>query len=71
MKDILIKRNELRSKSVYLKSLKFDANVKDHKADEIAKEQDRTYNKWNFYDKFIKAREVVKNETKLNNVGKS
>ena len=73
MRDILLKRNELRSKSVHLKSMKFDDKLKDKQSDEISKTQNEIYNKWNFYDKFIKAREGVKNEqkTKSNNVGET
>lgn len=71
MRDILIKRNQLRNESVYLKSMKFDNKIKDNKVDEITKTQNKIYNKWNFYDKFIKAREGVKNEIKSNNVGKT
>lgn len=72
MRDILLKRNELRSKSVHLKSMKFDNKIDEDRVDEIVKTQNEIYNKWNFYDKFIKAREgVKKSEIKLNNVGKT
>ncbi len=70
MRDILIKRNELKNKSIHMRSMRFEPKVKEEQIDKIAKEQSEIYNRWNFYDKFIKAREVVKDETKLDNVGK-
>jgi hypothetical protein len=71
MRDILIKRNELKNKSAHMRSMRFEPKVKDEQIMQIAKEQNEIYNKWNFYDKFIKAREgVKKNEIKSNNVGK-
>lgn len=73
MKDILIKRNELKNKSVHLRSMRFEPNVKSEQIDKIAKEQSDIYNKWKFYDRFVKARDEVKNEQKieLNNVGET
>jgi hypothetical protein len=47
--------------------MRFEPKVKDEQIMQIAKEQNEIYNKWNFYDKFIKAREgVKKNEIKSN-----
>lgn len=60
MKDILIKRNELRKKSASLRVIKFDPDLKDSQTDKIVEEQNKIYNHWKFYDKFIKAREVAK-----------
>lgn len=70
MRDILLKRNELKNKSVHLRSMRFEPKANSEQIDKIAKEQNEIYNKWNFYDKFVKAREEVKNEIKSNNVGK-
>jgi hypothetical protein len=70
MRDILIKRNELKNKSAHMRSMRFEPKVKDEQIMQIAKEQNEIYNKWNFYDKFIKAREGVKNEIKSNFMGK-
>lgn len=69
MRDILIKRNELKNKSVHLRSMRFEPKASNKQVDEIAKTQSEIYSKWNFYDKFIKAREGAKNEIKSNNVG--
>jgi hypothetical protein len=71
MRDILIKRNELKNKSVHMRSMRFEPKVSNEQINEIAKEQEQIYNKWNFYDKFIKAREGVKNEIKSNIMGKT
>lgn len=71
MRDILIKRNELKNKSVHLRSMRFEPKVSNEQIDEIAKTQNEIYSKWNFYDKFIKAREGVKNEIKFDNVGET
>lgn len=65
MRDILIKRNELKNKSVHLRSMRFEPKVKEEQINEIAKTQSEIYNKWNFYDKFVKAREEAKNEQKI------
>lgn len=51
--------------------MRFDPELNEKEVDSVAKQQKEIYNKWNFYDKFIKAREEVKNEVKSNNVGKS
>lgn len=71
MKDILLKRNDLKNKSVKLNSIKFDDELKNKDVARLLNEQHRVYNKWNFYDKFIKAREEVKNEIKLDDMGKA
>lgn len=70
MKDILLKRNELKNKSVYLRSVKFSPDISDEQAKKVAKTQNEIYNKWKFYDKFVKAREEVKHEAKSNFMGK-
>lgn len=62
MKDILLKRNELKSKSIHMRSMRFEPKINEKQVQEIAKTQNDIYNKWNFYDKFIKAREDVKHE---------
>ena len=62
MKDILLKRNELKEKSIKLRTIKFAPSTANKQTDVIIKEQNEIYNKWNFYDKFIKAREEVKHE---------
>lgn len=67
MRDILLKRNELRNKSMKLRPARFEPGIKDEQIDKIEKEQAKLYNKWNFYDKFIKTREEVKSEEKKSN----
>lgn len=71
MRDILIKRNELKNKSAHLRSMRFEPKASNKQVDEIAKTQNDIYNRWNFYDKFVKARDGVKNEIKSNNVGEA
>lgn len=71
MKDILLKRNDLKIRSSKMRTMRFEPNIKDSQVDKIVKEQDKLYKQWNFYDKYIKAREEVKNEIKSYNVGKS
>jgi hypothetical protein len=51
--------------------MRFEPKVSNEQIDEIAKTQNEIYRKWNFYDKFIKAREGVKNEIKFDNVGET
>lgn len=62
MRDILLKRNELKNKSIHLRNMRFEPGVSDNRVMENAKTQNELYNKWNFYDKFIKAREEAKYE---------
>lgn len=62
MKDILLKRNELRNKSIRMRTIKFDPSVSQKVADKSAEEQDKIYKQFDFYNHFIKAREVVKSE---------
>ena len=71
MKDIFLKRNELRKKSSHLREMRFEPSIKSQQVDTIAKEQNKIYNHWNFYDKFLKAREEVKNEVKSSDMGKA
>ena len=54
-KSIREKRNELRKKSVELRRL--DGETKFGKNSDIRYQQTVAYNKWEFYDKFIKATE--------------
>ena len=53
--EIRNKRNELYKKSTKLQSLAIDKNNK--KSYEVRKKHDEVYNKWKFYDGFIKAQE--------------
>lgn len=69
MKDILLKRNDLKNRSVNMRGMRFEPDIKDEQINKIVEEQSKIYKHWNFYDKFIKAREEVKNEIKSNNVG--
>ena len=71
MRDILLKRNDLRKRSSCLRIIKFDPDLNDRGTDKISEEQNRIYNHWKFYDKFIKAREEVKNENKSCNLGET
>lgn len=67
MKDILLKRNDLKIKSIHMRSMKFDPELNEREVDSVVKQQHEIYNKWNFYDKFIKAREEVKSEKNKSN----
>ena len=56
MTNIYLKRNELSEKSKQLRSIKFDINVKNEKSFELDREQDTVYNKFKFYNEYIKAK---------------
>ena len=71
MKDILLNRNDLKNKSIHMRSMRFEPNISSTQIDKVAEEQHAIYEQWNFYDKFIKAREEVKHEIKPNHVGKT
>ena len=62
MKDIILKRNELKRKSIKLRTIKFSPELKNKQTDKIIEEQNKVYDKYNFYDKFLKARDEVKDE---------
>lgn len=55
MTNIYLKRNELSEKSKWLRSAKFDINIKNKRSFEIDKEQDKIFKKFDFYNKYIKA----------------
>lgn len=54
MKDILLKRNDLKKRSVGLRTIKFDEEMKDKDVERILNEQHKVYNKWKFYDGMAK-----------------
>lgn len=54
MKDILLKRNELRRNSINLRTIKFDESVNEKDIENLIKEQDKVYKKYKFYDRMVK-----------------
>lgn len=62
MRDIYLKRNELNELSQKLRVAKFDNNLKDDQVTNLIKEQDKIYQKYKFYDNYIKIGGKVKNE---------
>ena len=54
MKDILLKRNDLKKRSVGLRTIKFDEEMKDKDVERIINEQHKIYNKWKFFDGMVK-----------------
>ena len=64
MKDIILTRNKLRNDAMQLRTLKFDNKIKSKHSTELNLEQDKLWKKYEFYDKFIKAKgkEKIKNE---------
>lgn len=56
-KSIRNKRNELKNISIELRRL--NKETKGNKSSELRYKQTEVYNKWEFYDKFIKATERV------------
>lgn len=57
MKDILIKRNKLKEDAMKLREVKFDEKISKSHGMELNKEQDKLWNKFIFYDNFIKAKD--------------
>lgn len=55
MKDIYLKRNKLRENSIKLRSAKFDNSIKREDTFKLNEEQTKVFNKFNFYNEFIKA----------------
>ena len=62
MRDIYLKRNELNELSQKLRVAKFDINIKDDQVTKIIKVQNEVYQKYKFYDNYIKIGGKVKNE---------
>ena len=54
MKDLLLKRNDLKKRSVGLRTIKFDDELKDKDVERILNEQHKVYKKWKFYDGMAK-----------------
>ena len=67
MKDILLKRNDLMVKSKTLKVIKFEPDLSYEQIAKLISEQNAIYNRWQFYDRFIKARREAKNEKNKSN----
>ena len=67
MRDILLKRNELKKKSLALRTIKFDPSMKRKDVSKSIEEQNILFNQYKFYDSFIKKREEIKNEKKESN----
>lgn len=63
MKDILIKREDLRNRSQKLRVIKFDDKIDKDQVAVLIKEQDKVYKKWKFYNGIVKA--LNKKEKKL------
>ena len=59
-KEIRLKREDLKRGSIKLKELAFDSVLNYDGAKKIRDEQQKTEEKFQFYDKFIKASEKVK-----------
>ena len=55
MKDIYIKRNKLREASANLRSAKFDCTIGNKLSFKLDEEQDKVYQKFQFYNHYIKA----------------
>lgn len=62
MQDIYLKRNKLRENSIKLRSVKFDKGIKREETFKLNQEQTEVFNKFTFYNEFIKA--VSKEEKK-------
>ena len=62
MRDLLLKRNELRTKSKALRTIKFEPHIKESVAERETLIQDKIYKKYQLYNNFIKAKEKAKSE---------
>lgn len=63
-RDIREKRENLKIGSLRSKELAFESNLNYENAQRVRKEHQELENKFQFYDKFIKANEKVKKEKK-------
>lgn len=54
MRDLYLKRNELNQKSQKLRCAKFENNISRDKVTELIKVQEEIYNRYKFYDNFLK-----------------
>ncbi|MEE3344285.1 MAG: hypothetical protein VZS44_09365 [Bacilli bacterium] len=63
MKDILLERNKLFRESVELRNCNFKINNMEKRV-KVRKQQNEVYNKLQFYNKFIKAKEKVDEKEK-------
>lgn len=65
MRDLLIKRNELCRLSKDLRSAKFDMYINKEDVTNLIKVQNDVYQRWKFYDNYIRNRRNVKNEQEI------
>jgi hypothetical protein len=54
MRDIYLKRNELNHLSQKLRVAKFDSGISREKVTELINKQQEVYNRYKFYDNFLK-----------------
>lgn len=64
MRDIYLKRNELCRLSKDLRSAKFDMYINKEDVTNLIKVQNDIWNRYKFYDNFIKNRRIVKDGRK-------
>ena len=64
MRDIYLKRNELCRLSKDIRSAKFDMYVNKEDVTNLIKVQTDIWNRYKFYDNFIKNRRIVKDGRK-------
>ena len=62
MKELFLKRNELRRNSIKTSIIKFDDDLKEKDVGKLMKEHEKIYNKWKFYDGMVKALNNKKKE---------
>lgn len=63
-RDIREKRENLKIGSLRSKELAFESNLNYENAQRVRKEHQELENKFQFYDKFIKASDKIKSEEK-------
>lgn len=60
MKDLILKRNELRKNAMDMRPAKFEPGLSYEQQKKIDDEQDKIYKKYKFFDNYLKKREEVK-----------
>lgn len=61
-REIRNERNKLRERSILLRDVLKDDKTNKNKTNQIYEEQNKIYQKYKFYDNFIKAQEKIKED---------
>ena len=69
MNDLYLKRNKLINDSSHLRTMKFDEDLTKKQIEDLINKENNIYNKYKFYDNYIKCINKMGGRTALRKVG--